>query len=90
MLACDDPDTLEGLQKQIDVTMEFARMWRLSVNDNKCAVMLCNSSKVEEVDFKRKWGDIEFSKECMWHVHIHEESNRKRRGAGRKIAPDIR
>lgn len=40
------PDTPEGLQKQIDVAIRFARKWRLLAIVNKSAVTISNKNDV--------------------------------------------
>lgn len=59
-------------------------MWILSIIVKKCVVMVCNNSKVEEVNFKVRSGQqellrvgqytylgVEFSKGCcVWDVHM--------------------
>lgn len=59
------------------------KKWRLSANVKKFSVMVCNDSKVEEVDLKWKCGDkqlqrvdqypylgVECSEDCMWGVDV--------------------
>lgn len=89
------------LQKLIDAAMECARKWRLSANIKKYAVMVCNDSRVDKVDFKCKWGveelprvdkstylRVEFRR-TVRRMHTHKESKRKREDSGRTIAPDM-
>lgn len=86
-------DTLEELQKQTDLSMEYDRKWRLSANVKKCAAMVCNYGKVKEVNFRWKWGDkdlpridqytcvgVEFSDDCMWDVHMKKKLIKGRPG----------
>ena len=35
-------ETPEGLQKQIEKALEYARKWRVTANVKKCAVVVCN------------------------------------------------
>ena len=44
-------ETPEGLQKQIQQALEYARKWRVTTNVKKCAVVACNEYKVNPVNF---------------------------------------
>ena len=45
-------ETPEGLQRQIEKTLEYTRKWRLAANVKKCAVVVCNEDKENPVTFK--------------------------------------
>lgn len=45
-------------------------METLLANAKNCAVMVCNDSKVDEVDFKWKWGDEELSRLDHQYTHL--------------------
>ena len=47
----------EGVQKQIDKALEYARKCKVSANVKKCAVIVCNEDRVNPVTFKWKWGE---------------------------------
>ena len=50
-------ETPEGLQKQIEKALEYNRIWRVTANVRKCAVVVCSEDKVNPVNFKWKWGE---------------------------------
>lgn len=65
--------------------------------------MVCNGGKVEEVNFKWKWGDkelprvdqytclgVEVSKDCTWDVHMKKvtEKGKARVGKSHPIVAD--
>ena len=48
-------ETPEGLQNQMKALLiEYTRKWRVTANVKKCAVVLCNTDKVNPVNFKWK------------------------------------
>lgn len=82
-------DTPEGLQKQIDAATEFCRKWILLANVKKCAVVVCNDSKIEEVDFKwksrssQRWISthdlgVKFSQDRMGGVHMKKVTEKEK------------
>ena len=77
------PETPEGLQNQVEITLEYTRKWRVTANVKNYAVVVCNEEKSNRVYFKWQWGEDEFpivdqymylgveiSKDCSWDAHI--------------------
>ena len=51
-------ESSEGLQKQIEKTLEYTRKWRVVNSERKkFAVVVCHEDKVNPVTFKWKWGE---------------------------------
>ena len=76
-------ETPEGLQKQIEKTLDYIRKWKVTENVKKCAVVVCNEDKVNPVHFQMEVGKdelpivdqytylgVEVSKDCSWGAYI--------------------
>ena len=74
--------TPEGLQKQVEKALEYARKWRVA-DVKQCAVVVCNEDKLKPVTFKWTWVEyelpivdqctyvgVELSKDCSWYARI--------------------
>ena len=59
MISWENVETPEGLQKQIEKSLECTRKWRVTANVKKCAVVVCNEDKVNPITFNWKWGEDE-------------------------------
>ena len=88
--------TAEGLQEQVEKALEYTRKWRVTVNSNKCAVLICNEDKKKPVEFKWAWGaeelpivdqftylGVEVSKNCSWDAHIDKMIHKGKAEVGR-------
>ena len=79
MISWENVETPEGLQKQIEKSLECTRKWRVTANVKKCAVVVCNEDNVNPVTFEWKWREdglpivdqytylgVEISKDRSW------------------------